>query len=170
MSTLAFPPETKLRGLNTQFLSHGTLGAKDLDATRKFYEEFLGLKVVRTSPVSMMIQLGGQHTYAVVQTKNKERMPRIYHNGLDVLTDEEVDISYQLCCEQAERWGLHDIAKPHERHGTYSFMFWDLDDNAWEILSNPKGGYTWIFDQGDLAGKGHFEPGFRHARPDLQAS
>jgi hypothetical protein len=45
-------------------------------------------------------------------------------------------------------------------------MFWDGDDNAWEILSNPKGGYTWIFDKGDLSGRGHFERGFRHKRPD----
>jgi hypothetical protein len=43
-----------------------------------------------------------------------------------------------------------------------------LDDNAWEILSNPKGGYTWIFEQGDLQGKGHFTKGFRHNRPDAK--
>ena len=173
--TTAAPIEATLsapvrRGLKTQFLSHGTLGSKDLEATRKFYTDFLGLHVVRTSPVSLMIQLGGNHVYAVVQTGKKERMPRCYHNGLDVLTDSEVDTSYQLCLEQAETWGLHDISKPVERHGTYSFMFWDLDDNAWEILSNPKGGYNWIFEQGDLEGKGHFTPGFRHKRPDEQAA
>ena len=152
--------------LKTTFLSHGTLGAKDLEATRKFYAEFLGLKVIRTSPVSLMIRLGGDHVYAVVQTGKKERMPRIYHNGLDVVKDADVDEAYQACLDQAEKWGLHDISRPTERHGTYSFMFWDLDDNAWEILSNPKGGYTWIFEQGDLEGKGHFETGFRHNRPD----
>jgi catechol 2,3-dioxygenase-like lactoylglutathione lyase family enzyme len=156
----------KRTGLKTTFISHGTLGSRNLDASRKFYEEFLGLKVVRTSPVSLMIQLGGEHVYAVVQTGHKERMPRIYHNGLDVMTDADVDESYQLCLQQAQQWGLHDISPPHERHGTYSFMFWDLDDNAWEILSNPKGGYNWIFEQGDLEGKGHFTPGFRHKRPD----
>jgi len=56
--------------------------------------------------------------------------------------------------------------KPSARHGTYSFLFWDGDDNAWEILSTRKGGYTWIFEQGDLEGRGHFERGFRHKRPD----
>lgn len=40
--------------------------------------------------------------------------------------------------------------------------------NAREILSNPKGGYAWIFEQGDLAGRGHFESGFRHQRPDAK--
>ncbi|TMH42548.1 MAG: VOC family protein, partial [Betaproteobacteria bacterium] len=77
--------------LKTKFISHGTLGSKDLEATRRFYEEFLGLEVVRTSPVSLMIRLGGNHVYAVVYTKKKERMPRVYHNGLDVDTDTEVD-------------------------------------------------------------------------------
>jgi hypothetical protein len=54
-----------------------------------------------------------------------------------------------------------------EQHGTYSFMFWDMDGNCWEILSNPPRGYTWIFEQGDLDGKGHFERGFMNARTDL---
>ena len=124
--------------LKTRFLSHGTLGSKDLEATRRFYEEFLGLEVVRTSHVSLMVRLGGNHVYAVVLTKNKEPMPRCYHNGLDVHTDAEVDDAWRLCTEHAEKWGLHDIQKPSERHGTYSFLFWDGDDNAWEILSNPE--------------------------------
>ena len=152
--------------LKTRFLSHGTLGSKDLEATRRFYEEFLGLEVVRTSPVSLMVRLGGNHVYAVVYSKNKGRMDRLYHNGLDVHSDADVDEAWRLCSEQAEKWGLHDITKPSARHGTYSFLFWDGDDNAWEILSNPKGGYTLIFEQGDLAGRGHFAPGFRHKRPD----
>jgi catechol 2,3-dioxygenase-like lactoylglutathione lyase family enzyme len=151
--------------IKTRFISHGTLGSRDLDATRRFYEEFLGLEVVRTSPVSLMVRLGGQHVYAVVFTKNKERMPRMYHNGLDVETDAEVDEAWRRCNEEAAKWGLHDITRPIARHGTYSFLFWDADDNAWEILSNPKGGYTWIFEQGDLEGKGHFDKEFLESRP-----
>ena len=157
---------SKTPAIRTKFISHGTLGSKDLEATRRFYEAFLGLEVVRTSPVSMMIRLGGQHVYAVVFSKKKEPMPRMYHNGLDVETDGEVDEAWRRCHEEAEKWGLHDITKPVARHGTYSFLFWDADDNAWEILSNPRGGYTWIFEQGDLEGRGHFERGFRHKRPE----
>ena len=164
---------SKTSPIRTKFISHGTLGSKDLEATRRFYEEFLGLEVVRTSPVSMMVRLGGQHVYAVVFSKKKEPMPRMYHNGLDVETDGEVDEAWRRCHAEAEKWGLHDITKPVARHGTYSFLFWDADDNAWEILSNPRGGYTWIFEQGDLEGKGHFDkeflaqrPGRKNATPD----
>ena len=112
--------------LKTKFISHGTLGSKDLEATRRFYEEFLGLEVVRTSPVSLMIRLGGNHVYAVVYTKKKERMPRVYHNGLDVDTDAEVDEAWRACTEQAgaqhhqadgedDPWRHHDqVASSHQ--------------------------------------------------------
>lgn len=153
--------------LKLKFLSHGTLESKDLEKSRKFYEEFLGLDVVRTSPISLMIRLGGENTIAVVeQRKRTDVMSVLYHNGLDVETQEEVDEAYKTCVEQAEQWGMHKLTKPVLQHGTYSFYFWDADDNCWEILTNPKGGYTWLFDLGDQEGKGHMDKKF--ARPGVK--
>ena len=65
--------------LKLNFLSHGTLESKNLDKTREFYTEFLGLEVVRTSPISILIRLGGDNTIAVVEQKNRadEEMPSI---------------------------------------------------------------------------------------------
>jgi len=151
--------------IKSKFLSHGTLGSKNLAATRKFYEEFLGLEVVQTSKISLMVRLGGDHVYAVVQNKNLGEMPRLNHNGIDVENDADVEEAYQAVLDGQEEWGLYNVSKPVEQHGTYSFHFWDADGNSWEILSNPKGGYTWIFDQGDLSGKGHWDREFRKARP-----
>src|SRR5262249_49469771 len=48
-----------MAAIKSRFISHGTLGSKDLEASRRFYEEFLGLEVVRTSNVSLMVRLGG---------------------------------------------------------------------------------------------------------------
>ena len=90
------------------------------------------------------------------------------HNGADVLSDAEVDAAYEATVEQADRWGLTKISKPMVQHGTYSFYFWDADDNSWEILSNPKGGYAWMFERGDQTGKGSQDKTF--ARPELAAS
>ncbi|MEE2995631.1 MAG: VOC family protein [Pseudomonadota bacterium] len=153
--------------IRTRFLSHGTLGCRDLQKSRRFYEEFLGIETTQTSPISLMIRLGTAHVYAVVQIKNKEKMPRHYHNGLDVETVDDVDRAYKTSVAQAEKWSLTDITRPVEQHGTYSFKFWDLDENCWEILSNPPRGYSWIFEQGDLEGRGHFERGFHKKRPDI---
>jgi hypothetical protein len=62
--------------------------------------------------------------------------------------------------EQQNQWGLHKISKPILQHGTYSFFFWDSDNNCWEILTNPKDGYSWLFEKGDLEGKGHLDKNF----------
>lgn len=148
--------------LKLNFLSHGTLESKNLDKTREFYTAFLGLEVVRTSPISILIRLGGDNTIAVVEQKNRadEEMPMLNHNGLDVETQEEVDAAYKTVMEQKDQWGLHKIGKPLLQHGTYSFFFWDMDNNCWEILTNPQGGYSWLFEKGDLEGKGHLDRNF----------
>ena len=155
--------------LKLNFLSHGTLESKNLERARDFYTEFLGLEVVRTSPISLLIRLGGANTIAVVEQKNRdeEEMPMLNHNGLDVETQEDVDKAYETTIAEADKWGLTQITKPKLQHGTYSFLFWDMDLNCWEILSNPSGGYTWIFEQGDQEGKGHLTKEFE--RPGLTA-
>ncbi len=151
------PPVLKLK-----FLSHGTLETKDIDFTRRFYQEFMGFEVVRPSKISLWIRLGGQHIYAVVQVADgkKTEMTFLNHNGVDVETEEDVDEAHRLVVRDADKWRLHKISKPTIQHGTYSFYFWDADDNAWEILSNPPGGYTWLFERGDQSGLGHMNRKF----------
>ena len=146
--------------LKLNFLSHGTLESRDLEKAREFYTEFLGLEVVRTSPISLLIRLGGPNTIAVVQQANKGEMQLLNHNGIDVETEAEVDAAHEKVVEYADRYGLTKISKPKVQHGTYSFYFWDMDQNAWEILTNPKGGYSWLFGLGDQEGKGHMDRDF----------
>ena len=130
------------------FLSHGTLESRDLEKTRQFYEECLGIETVRTSPISLMVRLGGNNTIAVVQNQRKAEMSLLGHNGLDVPTREDVDQCYRVLEEVREKWQIRRITRPSDQHGTYSFYFCDLDDNWWEILANPPGGYSWMFSQG----------------------
>src|SRR5690606_9304079 len=121
----------------------------NLDRSREFYEEFLGLDVIRTSPVSLMIRLGGPNTIAVVRNLKKTiDMPLLNHNGLDVDTQVEVDAAYATVMEQKDKWNITEITKPSLQHGTYSFFFKDMDGNWWEILTNPQYGYSWLFEQG----------------------
>ena len=153
--------------LKLNFLSHGTLEARDLEKSRLFYEDCLGLEVVRTSNISLLIRLGGDNTIAVVQVPKKEDMPLLNHNGLDVETQEEVDAAYATLEEQKEKWGIAKVTKPALQHGTYSFFFSDLDDNWWEILTNPPRGYAWLFEQGDQEGRGHMDKKFE--RPGVSS-
>ena len=157
----AAEPELKLR-----FYSHATLECKDISFTRRFFSEFLGFETVLMAKISFWARLGGDQIIVVVQStgKEKEEMPFLNHNGLDVGTDAEVDAAYQAVQRDQEKWGLKKITKPAVQHGTYCFYFWDADDNAWEILSNPKGGYGWGFELGDQEGMGHLKKSFK--RPE----
>ena len=147
--------------LKLNFLSHGTLDSRNLEFSRQFYEEFLGFQVVQTSPISLLVRLGGDHTIAVVYSKKVGEMNLLNHNGLDVRTKEDVDDAHRVVVANAEKWKLTKISKPFLQHGTYSFYFWDADDNCWEILTNPEGGYSWLFEQGDQKGKGHLDRNFK---------
>ena len=148
--------------LNLKFLSHGTLESKDLDFTRRFYEEFMGFEVIRPAKISLWIRLGGMNIYAVVQVAGgrKSEMTFLNHNGVDVETEDDVDEAHRLVMRDAEKWKMRKISKPAVQHGTYSFYFWDCDDNAWEILANPPGGYSWMFERGDQEGIGHMSRKF----------
>ena len=147
--------------LDLKFISHGTLETRDHDAARKFYEEFMGFEVVRASHMSLMIRLGGQHIYVVVPKEDgRPPMSVRNHNGIDVYSEAEVDKAYAQVRADAEKWGLSKISKPMVQHGTYSFYFWDRDENSWEILCNPVGGYSWMFERGDQEGRGHMAKGF----------
>ena len=163
-------PAVKLPTLKLKFLSHGTLESKDLEFTRRFYQEFLGFEVVRPSKISLWCRLGGPHIYVVVvvQPGRKAEMTFLNHNGIDVETEEEVDECHRLVVRDADIWKLHKISKPMVQHGTYSFYFWDADDNSWEILANPAGGYTWMFERGDQEGTGHMSRRFERPPSTLR--
>lgn len=151
--------------LKLNFYSHATLDCRDIKFTRRFFEEFLGFEVVQMAKISFWARLGGNQVIVVVENANKddEEMPFLHHNGLDVATEKEVDAVHAMVERDAEKWKLKKISKPRVQHGTYCFYFWDADDNCWEILSNPEGGYSWGFEMGDQEGMGHMNPKF--ARP-----
>ncbi len=157
----AAPRERVEPALKLNFYSHATIDVSDIDRARKFYEEFMGFEVVQTSKISLLIRIGGQTSIAVVKVKHPLKMDLMNHNGLDVQTKEEVDRAHEVVCAEAEKWGLHKITTPSLQHGTYSFYFWDADENVWEILTNPQGGYDWLFGVGDQQGKGHHDRNFK---------
>lgn len=148
--------------LKTRFLSHGTLECRDIVATRRFYEEVLGLQVVQQAPIALFVRLGGSHCYAVVETKNENVAPMslMNHNGIDLGSEQEVRDAYDTLREVQEQWGIRKLTKPVRQHGTYSFYLQDLDGNWWEICHLPEGGYAFRFEHAetDLTGRDDLTP------------
>jgi catechol 2,3-dioxygenase-like lactoylglutathione lyase family enzyme len=155
--------------LKLNFYSHATLDCRDIQHTRRFFQEFLGFETVQMADQSFWARLGGNQIIVVVQSPNGKKgdMPFLNHNGLDVGTEAEVDNAHAVVKRDAEKWGLKKITRPVVQHGTYCFYFWDMDDNAWEILANPPGGYSWGFELGDQEGAGHMSRSFQRPKSTL---
>lgn len=136
--------------LKLNFYSHATLDCRDIQLTRRFFQAFLGVETAMMGDESFAARLGGDQIIVIVQNPNRKgSMPLFNHNGLDVGTEAEVDNACAVVKRDAEKWGLKKITRPLFQHGTYSFYFWDMDDNAWDILANPKGGFAWVFERSE---------------------
>ena len=132
--------------LKPRFLSHGTVECHDIQAAKRLYTELLGMEVVQTSDRSLIMRLNSETTIVCVETKGETKAGIYSHFGFDYATEAEVDAAHAVVCAQAEAYDLPKVSKPVHQHGTYAFYLVDADGNWWEILTNPAGGYSYVFD------------------------
>lgn len=131
-------------------LSHGTLMCKDLAKSRRFYEEFLGLEVVRHARPAMMLRLrSGMYVVCVCIGEKVPNQHVLTHWGLNVASREEVDHAYAEALRLKESYGIQKIQKVRERHGAYGFYLQDFDNNWWEIQHETRT-IDAFFDKGDV--------------------
>jgi len=131
-------------------LSHGTLACRDLAKSRRFYEEFLGLEVVRHAKPAMMLRLNtGLYVVCVCIGDTVPEQHLMSHWGLNVARREDVDRIHAAAHELQERYGIRKIKKPRDFHGSYGFYLQDADNNWWEIQYEPRS-IDDFFAQGDV--------------------
>jgi len=133
-------------------LSHGTLLCRNLANTRTFYEEFLGLDVVRHAKPAMMVRLNsGMYIVCVCIGENVPNQHVLTHWGLNVATREEVDAAHAAAVAAQKTYGIRKIQSVRERHGAYGFYMQDLDFNWWEIQHEERT-INHFFNGGDKFG------------------
>lgn len=154
MSTLNATAHAVKPGDWTLALSHGTLECRDLDATRRFYAEFLGLETVRRGEIALWFRCGGSWMVASVCTGEKqEALPIDSRWCLDMASADEVDAAHEAATRLAQTYGIQEVL-PVERDGARrSFCLRDLDGNWWEICYRGAGLFDDVF--GDGATKGY---------------
>ncbi len=144
------PPKTEtIQAVKPRLLSYGTVECHDLARARRFYTEILGMEVVQTSNISLMMRLNSTTTIACVETKGETSASHYSHFGLDFETTDEVDEAHRVVLAEKDNYGVKKVTKPVHQHGTYAFYLVDADDNWWEFLTNPEGGYGYVFEMGD---------------------
>lgn len=153
------PHETGIAPLNRPvILSHGTITCRNLEASRRFYEEFLGLDCVQHTARGLLLRKGGYCAIVCLEVGEHVRpVDRQHHWGLDLGSREEVDRALALAHELEDRYGIHQVSRITDHHGGYSFYFRDLDDNYWEFQyvgegqDRGQGHYDEYFARGDIA-------------------
>jgi len=144
-------PQARTSVVQPYCLSHGTLECYSLPASRKFYEEFLGLECVRHGKPAMVIRLGMRFHVVCVEVGDQIHPVNVLnHWGVDVATREQVDAAHRDALAFRDKFKIRQVLKPQEMHGVYSFYMEDLDHNWWEIQHYQNGfQHDDFFDFGD---------------------
>ena len=147
----ALKPVSTPAVIASQRLSHGTLECRDINKSRVFYEEFLGLEAVYHGKRTMLIRKGGYWGVVCVNRGDKVRpMGPLNHWGIDVASRELVNEARQKAIQYKSKYGIRKVNQALDQHGVYSFYLQDLDGNWWEIQSLPEPDmYDRVFERGD---------------------
>ena len=138
--------------LELPFLSHGHATLKDVEETVRFYREFLGLDVLKTSPRTLVARLGSNTAIVGVTLGEKGLAKadrpwlRNAHFGFDFSTGDEVREAHELSFSHQDNFNIQNVGDLLEGDEGLSFMLLDQDGNYWQILENPIGGYSRFFD------------------------
>jgi catechol 2,3-dioxygenase-like lactoylglutathione lyase family enzyme len=145
------PTKTENSVVKPYALTHGTLDVYNLQETRKFYEEFLGLECVAHAPPMGMLFRCGMKFHVVCGEVGDQVKPKslLHHWGLDVSTKEEVDEAWRKAHELKDKYKIKQILDPALQHGVYSFYFEDMNHSWWEIEYYDGFLHDDFFDFGD---------------------
>ena len=128
------------RGYIPHALSHGTIECDNLEASRRFYQEVLGLEAVSPSPSVKPHYVKHRSTpwYIVsLEVPKGERniLGRFQRFTVGVESAAAVEDAYRWLREKREDLGITELEEIGETSGGVSFLFSDLDQNWWEVSS-----------------------------------
>lgn len=132
-------------------LGHGTLECYSLKASRRFYEEFLGLECVRHGKPAMAVRLAMRFHIICVEVGDQVHPANLLnHWGLDLPSRQAVDQAHADAVRLQDKYGIRQVLPVQDMHGVYSFYLEDLDHNWWELQCYDNGfQHDDLFDFGD---------------------
>jgi catechol 2,3-dioxygenase-like lactoylglutathione lyase family enzyme len=139
--TTPLPPERfPGKGFIPQALTHGTITCVNLEASRRFYQEVLGLDVVSPSRSVAPRYIKYQATPWYIVSLEKPATERklltpSQRYTLTVASAEDVTAAHRWLNESGANLGVTELSDIQENSGITMFLLSDLDRNWWEITS-----------------------------------
>lgn len=127
------------RGYLPQAFTHGTLQCDDIERSRSFYTNVLGLEIAAGFNNAQYIKHAAAPWYIVVL----KRSPRQYLSAvnrftLQMASSAEVERAYREFSTNGEAIGITELGKLESADGAVNFIFSDPDKNWWEITADEK--------------------------------
>ncbi|HEV8725715.1 MAG TPA: VOC family protein [Candidatus Binatia bacterium] len=135
------PPERfPGKGFIPQALTHGTITCVNLEASRHFYTEVLGLDVVSPSRSVKPHYIKHPSTpwYVVSLEKTTEErklLTPLQRYTLTVESDADVSAAHRWLKESGASLGVTELGELEEHGGAVAFILSDPDRNWWEVTS-----------------------------------
>ncbi len=127
-----------MTGLLNAELSHGTAEVRDLDATQRFYEEFLGLTVIRPLPMAIYASAGGTWQLVCVRSGMKLKPQDVQNRFcLHVASAEAVRDAHDAAVRDKALYEMNEVGPLRSEDGVLGFVLQDRDNVWWEVCARP---------------------------------
>ena len=124
------------RGYVPQAFTHGTLVATDMEASKKFYIDVLGLDVHQFNDHVIYVKHPSTKTYVVCAERKDFKVFSVnFRNTLTLESREAVQDAYQRFREAGKDVGVGEILPLQADDESVTFCFRDPGTNCWELAS-----------------------------------
>jgi catechol 2,3-dioxygenase-like lactoylglutathione lyase family enzyme len=124
------------RGYVPQAFTHGTLQCDDVERSRRFYVEVLGLEIAAGFSTAQYIKHPSTPWYIVVlQRSPRQYLAPVNRFTLQLGSAAEVERAHREFAARKNELALTELGEFENADGKASFIFSDLDKNWWELTS-----------------------------------
>ena len=124
------------RGYLPQAFTHGTLQCDDVERSRRFYVEVLGLEIAAGFNTAQYIKHPSTPWYIVVlQRSPRQYLAPVNRFTLQMASTAQVEEAHREFAANGRDSGITELGMLESANGTAKFIFSDLDKNWWELTS-----------------------------------
>jgi catechol 2,3-dioxygenase-like lactoylglutathione lyase family enzyme len=124
------------RGYLPQAFTHGTLQCDDIERSRRFYTEVLGLEIAAGFNNAQYIKHASAPWYIVVLKRSpRQYLAPVNRFTLELGSQTEVEQAHRDFAASRETIGITELGDLDQTNGNVGFIFSDVDRNWWELTA-----------------------------------
>ena len=124
------------KGYVPQAFTHGTLASDDLEVSKRFYTEVLGLEIFKAYEKVVYLKYPQYKSYIVsLAREGKKNYSKNFRFTVSVESHDAVAETHRRLTESGQEFGAKEVGELQTQGNVSSFLLRDPDSNCWEISS-----------------------------------